>query len=295
MKIKYLILFTAGVCSFWMGCSKNPSQPEYQKEIMVFGYLQGNAPLDPSHAISIKYSQPLNAVYDNDHAAIRNAAVTLTNASTGSTWTLLDTDSLPGFYFNEELIIQPGTTYSLIIETEDETVTASTTVPPAISLTSDLRIDSVNDEIQKDLGYRKPIFVDCDECPDDLTILVDMFCDEPFDNAKYINPFFNQEKPMSQEEYDGGINGEPRHIQAMVAFQDLYSEEYGRHTIFWYASMIVYYGRQTMQVLAIDNNYKNYMFDEHPVYSGGIQGGLGVFASMCGQTYRLNIIDNDAN
>ena len=62
------------------------------------------------------------------------------------------------------------------------------------------------------------------------------------------------------------------------------------YLIDWYSSMIVFYGSYTMQVLAIDENYTNYLFSEYPVYSGGIEGGLGVFASVTGKKYHLNVM-----
>jgi hypothetical protein len=190
-------------------------------------------------------------------------------------------------------VIKPSATYLLQIEANDRIVTASTAVPPAPMFRTDLKTDEVNSELQKNLGYEKPVRVTCENCPDNQMMLVDMFCDEPFENAQYINPFFGQEKPTSQEEYDGGINGEPRHIQAFVSYQDLVSPDFDHdHVIYWYASMIVFYGRYTMQIMTVDDNYLNFVFDEHPMLSGGIQGGIGLFASMCGQTYQLNILEN---
>ncbi|MFC1569135.1 DUF4249 family protein [bacterium] len=291
MKIRTIIIFIWSFSAIWFGCSKNPVKPEYQQEIIVFGNLWGNQPLNQEHAISIKYTQPITDIYNDFQTAIRNASVTITDSLTGSSWTLQDNDKAPGYYFNDELIIQPLVTYLLRVETDNKVVTGSTTVPPMITLTSDLKLDTVNTEHQKNLGYNKPIYVDCD-CPNDLMIVVDMFCDESLEDAKFINPFFGFDKPETPEDYDGGRNAEPRHIKAFVAFQDLVAPNFeSRHTIYWYASMIVFYGQNTMQVMAVDDNYNNYTFAEHPVYTGGIQGGLGLFASMCGETYQLNLVE----
>lgn len=277
---------------FITGCEKNPEDSGYMKEVTVFGYLWGNQPLDQSRAVSVHYSQPLNQAFSFESAAIRNARVTLTDSATGQTWLLHDAQS-PGKYYNENLVIRPEATYLLQIEADDQIITASTRVPPAPVLRTDLKTDEVNQEYQKNLGYEKPVRVTCEQCPDDQMILVDMFCDETYENARYIYPFFGQEKPVTKEEYDGGVNGEPRHIQAFVSYQDLVSPEFERnHVIYWYASMIVFYGRYTMQIVTVDDNYLNYQFDEHPLLNGGIQGGIGLFASMCGQTYLLDILEN---
>ena len=273
-------------------CEKNPQNSVYRKEVTVFGYLWGNQPLGLSNAISIHYSQPLDREFSFESAAIQNARVTLTDSVTGESWALKDEQN-PGKYFNENLVIRASTTYLLQIETDDRIITASTTVPPAPAFETDLKTDEVNVEFQKNLGYEKPVRVTCEHCLDSQMLLVDMFCDEPYENARYINPFFGQDKPTSQEEYDGGINGEPRHIQAFVSYQDLVSPDFNHdYVIYWYASMIVFYGRYTMQIMTVDDNYLNFVFDEHPMLSGGIQGGIGLFASMCGQTFQLNIQTN---
>ncbi|MBN1782974.1 hypothetical protein JW948_17705 [bacterium] len=271
-------------------CDKNPSEPAYQEEVMIFGYLWGNEPLDASHAISIKTTQPLSEAYDDARAAVRNAVVTLTDSASGEVWTLHDADAAPGMYYNDAIMIRPLNAYTLTVETENRTVTAVTRVPVELDLITELKTDSLNDAYQKNLGYEKPVYVECD-CADDAVILVDMFCEEYWEDAEYINPFFGYEKPETREDYDMGVNGEPRHIQAILTYQDLVSPDFdNRHTVYWYASMIVYYGRNTMQITAIDENYTNYIFDEHPVYSGGVVNGLGLFASMCGSTYTLNIM-----
>ena len=290
--IKYnIIVWIVLIGLHMIGCDNNPEKPVYQKEVTVFGYLWGNQPLDQSRAIAVHYSQPLDQVFSIESAAVRNARVTLTDSVSGESWVLKDTD-IPGKYYDESLVIKPMTTYLLQIETDNKIITASTTVPAVPTLTTDLKIDEINQEYQKNLGYEKPIRVNCAQCPDDLMMLVDMFCNEPYENARYINPFFGQEKSSNQEEYDGGINGEPRHIQAFVSYQDLIAPEFDHeHVIYWYASMIVFYGQYTMQVMTIDANYLNFKFDEHPMVSGGIQGGIGLFASMCGQTYTLNLLE----
>ena len=206
---------------------------------------------------------------------------------------MLEDVQTPGRYYNENLVIRPSATYLLQIEADGRFITASTTVPPAPVFRTDLKTGEINRAFQKNLGYEKPVRVACEQCPDQQIFLVDMFCDETYENARYINPFFGQEKPTSEEEYDGGINGEPRHIQALVSYQDLVSPEFDDdHVIYWYASMIVFYGRYTMQIMTVDDNYLNYQFDEHPLLNGGIQGGIGLFASMCGQTYLLNILED---
>jgi hypothetical protein len=273
-------------------CDKNPAAPDYQKEITVFGYIQGNASLDQDHAILVAYTQPISQSYDIDKAAIRNARVTLTEAGSQQSYELRENPAKPGFYYNDQLLIKPKATYTLSVRADGVEVTATTTVPPEIGLTTDLRADTVNYVHHKNLSREMPIFVE-DENPEQV-VLVDMFCNESWENAEYITPFHNHTKPDDQEEYDGGVNGEPRHIQGMGKYTDFTSANYpGQHVIDWYSSMLVFYGSYTMMVHAIDDNYHKHIYTENPDYNGGVHNGLGVFGSYYGQRYEMVVVKEE--
>jgi hypothetical protein len=53
--------------------------------------------------------------------------------------------------------------------------------------------------------------------------------------------------------------------------------------------MMVFYGRQQVQLLSIDDNYYNFLYREHPEESGGIIGGIGVFGSAYRKDYRVEV------
>ena len=289
MKHAYkFVLIGITVLSVVYSCNENPAKPDYQKEICVFGYLWGNERLTDDHAIMITFSQPITDYYDLTDAAVTGAVVTITDPD--SVVYVLNDTWRPGFYFNDSLLIKPKTTYSIRVEINGEIVTASTTVPPLLTINTELRKDSINYVARENLGYEKPIYLDCEL--EDQIILVDMFCNEDYENAEYIKPFNDEHKfPDNQEEYDGGNNGEPRHIQAIVPYKDLVSDEFpGQYVVYWYHSMIVFYGSNTMQALAIDDNYHNFLYTEHPEFNGGINGGIGVFGSVCGENFELMVL-----
>lgn len=280
------IWLTLTLTSFLYGCQKNPTTPDYQKEITVFGYLYGNEKLTSEHAILIAYTQPILKYYELNQAAIRGAVVTLREADTGLIYQLKDTPEKPGFYFNDSLLVKPKTTYHLRVEVDGKVVTASTMVPPILKVTTKLRQDTINYVYPKNLSREMPIYLECESI--DQIVLVDMYCNESYKNAEYITPFLDHKYPADQEEYDGGKDGEPRHITAFAKLKDFISEEYpGQYVVFWYSSMIVFYGSYTMQVLAIDDNYHKFLYTEHPEYSSGVKGGIGVFGSVCGATFQL--------
>jgi len=131
--VKRSILFILILIIFIIGCEKNPSKPDYQKEITVFGYLWGDKSLSVDHAILVSYTQPITASYDLNQAGISSANVTITAESSGDIYQLQETLEKPGFYFNENLIVNPKETYNLRIEVDNNVVTATTTVPPSFT------------------------------------------------------------------------------------------------------------------------------------------------------------------
>ncbi len=270
------------------GCEKDPAAPAYQREIVIYGFLWGNNYVTADRAISIKYSQPISELYNAKDAAVRNATVTITETAEGTVVPLFEDKANPGYYFNEQLFIQPGKRYQLDVVTNEKTASALTRVPSNALLLTELAGEDTTIVDEKNWGYNMPVVVRCDSS--EQIFLTEMFCNEDFEDAEYIKPFHeNQKYPQSREEYDGGVNGEPRRIQALVPYKDLFAPEFGEHVIFWYASMIVFKGSYTLTVAAIDNNYHDYLTKEHPVYSGGISGGIGVFGSLVGSQYPLYV------
>jgi hypothetical protein len=272
------------------GCGKNPAAPEYQKELTVFGYLWGNERLTADHAIWIADTRPITDFYDANQAALKNGNVTLREEDTGITRRLYEQEGKPGFYYNDSVLVRPKTAYLLTITTDEKTVTAVTTVPPVLEMTTALRLDTVNVVRPENLSRQMPITLQC-ENPEQV-VLVDMNCNETYQNAEYVHPFSDKQKfPKNQEEYDGGANREPKHIMAFARFREFASPDYpGQITIFWYSSMLVFYGNYTIQVTAIDDNYHGYLYKEHPELSGGIQNGIGVFGSLCGKVFKLRVV-----
>jgi len=290
MRIKNLfILMVALMILISISCDKNPTGPDYQKEITIYGYLWGNESLNADRAILVSYTRPVDEKYSLSDAIPQNAVVTLKNESTGEVIQLDDSPDRPGFYFNDSLTIEPKTTYTLTVDADEKTITASTTIPPALILETNLLYDERNHVYRDNLGFNKPVTLDCEN--EEQIIYVDMYCNESWQNAEYIDNFGPHEKPEDREQYDQGKNAEPRHIQAFMRLKDLKTEFYpGEYVVFWYHSMIVFYGSNTMQILAIDDNYHNFLHKEHPELNGGVNGGIGVFGSVCGEDFDLMVM-----
>jgi hypothetical protein len=290
MNSKYIsILLLIVLILISISCDKNPAGPEYQKEIAIYGYLWGNKSLTADRAILVSYTRPVDEKYSLSGAIPENANVTLKNESTGEVIQLDDSPNRPGFYYNDSLFIKPNTTYTLFVEADEKTVFASTTIPPALTLETDLLSANINHVYRDDLGFNKPVALDCEN--EEQIIYVDMYCNEQWQDAEFIDNFGPHDKVEDRDQYDQGKNSEPRHIQAFMRLKDLKTDFYpGEYVVFWYHSMIVFYGSNTMQILAIDDNYHNFLHKEHPELNGGVNGGIGVFGSVCGEDFNLMVM-----
>jgi len=287
-RYKILMLFSVIAMIIISGCEKNPAEPDFQKEITIFGYLYGNEQLGPEHAIRVFNTRPVTSYYDPNEAAVTGADVTITQKSNGTVTKLIESATQSGYYYNNSLLILPKETYLLTVKAGDKVVTASTTVPAELNTESQLSTNSVNYEYRTNLGYDKPVFLEHENA--EQVIMVEMYCNEPYNNAEYVNPFQDHKYPDDEDEYEGGGNGEPRRIWALVPFKDLVSGLYdNRPTVYWYSSMIVFFGSNTMHIMAIDNNMHDFLTKENPELSGGLSGGIGVFGSLCGTKYDLFI------
>ncbi len=286
---KKILVVPAMILMIICACSKNPTGPDYQKEICVYGFLWTDQPLSKEHALSITWTRPIAEYYDVKEAAIKNGRMTITENNSGRIYPLISDDARPGFYYNDSLLVQAQTTYTLTVQAEGHSSTATTTTPSRITLETELNRDAVNTVLPKNIGYEKPIYVK-GAGPNQM-ILVDISCQEEYQAAEYITAFGPNKHPEDQEEYDGGRDRGPKRIQAYMTYNDLLSDEYpGQHVIYWYGSMFVFYGRHSMQVIAIDDNYHSYLYKENPTLNSGVTGGIGVFGSVSGELFKLQVV-----
>lgn len=272
------------------GCEKNPGRPDYRRELTVFGYLRGGERLTADRAIWIAYTRPITEFYEASGAALVDGDVTLADTADGAVVRLREQSGKPGYYFNDSLTVLPKHTYRLRIEADGKTITAETTVPPVLETSTTLRSDTVNVVKPENISRERPITLSCED-PDQI-ILVDLNCNETYSNAEYIHPFLDSRKfPENREEYDGGVNREPKHIMVFARLRNFVSPDNpGQTVIFWYSAMFVFYGSSTLEISAIDDNFHRILYKEHPELEGGINGGIGVFGSMCSATFKLLVV-----
>ena len=265
-----------------IGCAGDTTGPETRKEITVFGYLFVGEAVTEQNAIRVAEIRPVAEFYDPAEAVVSNALVTLRkHGAAPDTLTMVR----PGYYAAPDLVIEPETAYDLgILIPGRAPISSTTTTPVAFTTRRDprvlpgtMRIDAIPDSFAMVLSCRNP----------DQMLLLDVFCEEDWRTATYINPTGSRDHPADYAEF-GGDHGEPRHITAYFQLKNLPMEG-DDHKLGYYEALMVFYGRYTVTCLAMNDNYYRYLYRDHPEESGGIVGGLGVFGSACRKQYRVEV------
>jgi hypothetical protein len=267
------------------GCSGDTTSPTTRDEVVIFGHLYVGEQLDESNAVLITRTRPVGEYYDPEEAVVRGARVTLEREGS------LTPDTLrmvrDGYYANPDISIDPLTTYHLRVEIDGEgPITATTTTPHPFTMTSEPR-EIPGIMRHEDIPDSFALKLTCED-PEQI-LLLDVYCLEDWEDARYINPFGDHDRPDDYDEY-GRDNGEPRHIYAFFRIEDV-DREVDHYRISFYSTMMVFYGRYQVQLMSIDENHYNYLWREHPEESGGIQGGIGVFGSACRERYDVEVVE----
>jgi len=227
----------------------------------------------------------VDEVYRTEDLVIEDALVTLRKEGSEETDTLAMVE--PGYYANGAVTIEPRTTYHLSVRIDGEDpVTATTTTPYPFEV-YDVPKELPERMVHSSVADSFPITLACDE--EEQIFLVDVYCLEDWENAFYISPFGDHDKPEDYSEY-GGDNGEPRHIAPYFRVGNLEAED-DLYRIGWYGDLMYFYGEYEVQVLSIDDNYYNYLYRDHPELCGGVDGAIGVFGSACRERWVVEVVE----
>jgi hypothetical protein len=280
-KLAALLLATAITLS---GCGGDSTGPKQRDEVALFGYLYVGESIVDSNAVYLTRTAGIEQYYDREDAAVTGATVSLRNEANGAVDTLRMVG--PGLYANPAVTIHPRTTYTLTADIGGgEVITAITTTPPPFEILAAPR-EIPGEMEQASIPDSFPIILRCAD-PEQI-LIVDVYCLEDWRDAISIHPFGDDDRPNDYQEY-GGDDGEPRHIFAYFRAKDI-DHEGDLYRIGFYGDMMWFYGRQQVGVFAIDANYYNYVYRDHPELNGGVTGGIGVFGSACRRQYLVRAV-----
>jgi hypothetical protein len=286
-RLDLLALGLIGACflAALSGCEGDVTNPQLRDEIAVFGSLYVGEAVTDSNAVLVTRTQPVLDPYDPGQAVVTNALVTLRREGA----MVPDTLEMvrPGYYADPEFTVDPLTTYHLTVSVPGEEIITATTTTPVYyylyngprPLPATMRHSEIPDRYAFELV-----------CSDERQIfMLDVYCLESWEDARYVNPFGDHDRPDDEQEY-GYDNGEPRRISVYFHIEDV-QRDGNFYTIGFYSAMMVFWGHYEVSLLAIDDNYYNFLYREHPEESGGIVGGIGVFGSACRARYLVKIVE----
>ena len=207
----------------------------------------------------VKLTRSASYFSSNNFEPVTAADVTITDGN-GAVYIL--TESQPGNYTNAGLEGIPGTTYSLRIETGDEVLTSSSTMP----------VDIVPLE---DLYYSPPGYDDVFVEDDESSVTFSFFDPEPEFNYYRVRSF---------------INGEPSDGLFGTISQDFFTDGYYEDGV---ADIMESGDEVEIRLFNIDKaNYDFFLFLENSEGAGGdptsaapgnpdsnIEGGIGIFGA----------------
>ncbi|MCA9726882.1 MAG: DUF4249 family protein, partial [Candidatus Eisenbacteria bacterium] len=219
------IFWTAACLALAMsaGCSGDTTGPDTEEKIAVFANLYVGQTVTGESSVLVSRVLPILDPYDPDQAAIDDAVVTLRREA-AEPETLAAAGR--GHYVTDALRIEPRMTYHLEVAIPGRPlIMATTTTPDTLGLLSEPR--TVPETMRHAaIPDSFPIVLDSPE-PSQI-LLVDVYCEEAWEDARYLEPFAGHDKPDDSREY-GGDNGEPRHIFAYMRYEDL--EHFETHRI----------------------------------------------------------------
>lgn len=266
--IKYFISLSLIALLGLNSCSEPTYPSEYSNQVVVQGYLMANQPID---SIIVRRTARLEEYVSEANLAINGAIVIITsNEINGIVDTLKAMPGNPGFYTstrNPQNIIKPKQTYTLFVRTPDgRTVTATTTVPDTFHIIA-------KETFPRVIYYRKGPDTDPTK-----PYIIDWTSSSM--HSDYITSVTSLDSLADQIPRDFGNNNEEKPNRTSYGFN--YIDK--THTeIPWFT--FHYYGKHMLAILAIDNNYYNFIRQAN---SGGtdireikydVIGGLGVFGS----------------
>jgi hypothetical protein len=266
------------------GCGTNPTRPVYVAERTLFGYLYVGEAITATNAVWLGETRPVDAYYDSTRGAVSGALVLLQAEGATSPDTLAMV--APGRYANPAVVVVPNTTYHLTAVAGGATLTATTTTPGALTMNAEpLVLPGTMPWASIASSY--PMLVNGPN-PGQL-MYVDVYCRETWTNAEYVNPFGDERTPQDYKEY-GGDDREPRHIATYFRLRDLGPPTAGGYRLGFYGDMMAFYGEYTVGLFAIDENYYQYLYRDHPERHAGVSGGIGVFASAWRRQYHVRVV-----
>jgi len=278
------------VCS----CDKNPAELELKYQYSLYAYLMNGKTINAENPVTIKKLYDPRKPLGEQSIGVEDAVVKFFSENeVNNIYTLVHTDG--GDYVlaeGDSLKIEPETVYHVDIDINGNAIRAKTKTPPATVFENEIMGSEPFDApfVKIDSLRVYPIKVSC-PLGERRIVYAESYCLEDYENARFINPFFGNTHPQSQEDYENPVGGFPRRLVMVGIYRSLESIDSDYILVTGYDMMFYFYGYNRMSIYVIDENYYSYLYNTNSWESGGVVGAYGVFGSGEGFAFYVNIVE----
>jgi len=129
--------------------------------------------------------------------------------------------------------------------------------------------------------------------PEVVKLFFQFYCLEEFQNAEYIIDYPGvDDYPEDEEDYEDPVSGMPRKIEYFTEYLPNPTEEdYFIVSDNGYKPNFVFYGKYSITIYSIDENYYNFLYKTNNYLHGGIINGFGYFGSVSGNILYTKVVE----
>jgi len=312
--VRIIIVLTA-LLLLLSACADFTSGPRFDGDVYtIAGLLVAGQAISSEYPLYITKSADIESFDPLDifvtEADVR--IIEMCDEDTVQTWNLspiLDLVEYKVKWIDEaENVILPEYTYRVEVQIpgNENTISAETTVPPAVELNPDYYGHNVEGEgfsfTEDQMGYvvhnnsdvRYPLAINTGSRTETFNMVSELFCLEPFStDLEFTTPIFGQ--THASEDLEDSYYGEGegfRRVMIMGRFVPKIQPEYQDNYILVknYRQGYIFYGRYRVKVYITDDNYYKYKYMPEGYLHGGVQNGLGYFGSASGGVMYARVV-----
>ncbi|MBN1327632.1 MAG: DUF4249 family protein [Candidatus Cloacimonetes bacterium] len=306
----YIVIMSVILLS---GCEQLTSTRRFTEDhyYVVTGKLYENLPVTPERAIFIGKTIPAEGG-NLMEMLISDAAVQITDLQSNVVYPLEFVNEINGNSLNigyydasETLVPQAQKQYRLEAVFYDnltesiDSLWAVTTVPQPIEIeidslvfTADTTLTGWPELVYETANLEHPLTIKAEDGSQQQLYFL-FYCLENWQNARYINPFADHDYPDDEEEYEDPTYGYPRKIEYFNLYMPELDPEDGLYYIIdrSYKGNFIFYGRYSVTIYNIDDNFYQYLYRPEGYNFGGINNGIGYFGAVSGNTIFTRVIE----
>ena len=312
--MKHILLFIIPIIIF-TSCDQLVSPRRYKEEYyyVITGRLYENEAITPENAIFV--GKTILADGGNiEEFVISDAQVKIIDLENEVVFPLqfiidLTSNPINLGYFDPTGSLIPQALKSYRIEAvlvdsinyAQDTLWAEATVPKPIEIeidttafTADTTLTGWPELVYDTANIDHPLTIKAED-QQTMNLYFRFFCLESWEDAIYTIEYMGNDSPEDEEEYEDPNTGFPRKIEYFNLYEPELDLQSGNYYVIdrGYKGAIIFYGRYSITVYNIDDNFFKYLYKPEGYNFGGINGGIGYFGAVSGNTVYTKVIEGN--